>query len=293
LRRALLLAASATALLLAACGGSDTVESQLNPSRIVVFGDNFASIDPRYTINNSSAVNWTERLASRYGRTLAASASGGTSYAAGDARIAAVQQQSDAFLAGNSFAASDLVIINAGTADILAELAEVDASSQSQDQMKADVIQAGSDMAAQVRRLVSAGAKQVAVVGPYDLGKSPLAIETSRVGLLSEASGLFINGPQRGQGGLKANIADLGANVLFVDLAFYYNLVVSSPGTYGLSNATAGACLDSNQTPSCTDSTLKSGVDPAVYLFADRIYPTAAGNRLFGDWAFERIRERW
>lgn len=286
LRRALLLAASASALLLAACGGSGTVESQLNPSRIVVFGDNFASINPRYTINNGSAINWTERLASRYGKTLAAAGAGGTSYAAGDARIATVAQQIDTFLASSSFGSSDLVLINAGTADVLAELAEVEAGTQSSDQMLADVAQAGRNLGAQVRRLVAAGAKQVVVVGPYNLGRSPRAIETGQVSLLTNTSGKFNED-------LLVSIVDLGGSVLYVDLAFYYNLVTSSPSSYSLRNATAGACLSTNQTPNCTDSTLNAGVDPAVYLFADRIYPTAAGNTLFGDWAFDRIRARW
>lgn len=286
LRRALLLAASATALLVAACGGSGTVESQLSPSRVVVFGDNFASINPRFTIDNSSATNWTERIASRYGLTLTAASAGGTSYAAGGARIAAVAQQIDTFLAGSTIASSDLVIVNAGIADILAELAEFEGSSQSSGQMIADVQQAGRDLGAQVRRLVSAGAKQVVVVGPYNLGRSPLAIETDRVSLLTDASGKFNEQ-------LLVSIVDLGANVLYVDLAFYYNLVTSSPGSYSLSNASTGACLDANPTPTCTESTLKSSVDPAVYLFADRVYPTAVGNTLFGDWAFDRIRSRW
>jgi phospholipase/lecithinase/hemolysin len=286
LRRALLLAASATALLVAACGGSSTVESQLNPSRVVVFGDNFASINPRYTISNGSAINWTERVASRYGVTLTASSAGGTSYAAGDARVANVAQQVDTFLASGTFRASDLVIVNAGTIDVLAELAEVEAGSQSSSQMLADVAQAGRNLGAQVRRLVSAGAKQVIVTGPYNLGRSPRAIESGQVSLLTNASGKFNEE-------LLVSIVDLGANVLYVDLAFYYNLVTASPSSYGLTNGTTGACLDTNPTPSCTDATLKAGVNPAAYLFADRIYPTAVGNTLFGDWAYDRIRTRW
>ena len=43
MRRALLALASAAALLVAACG-SGTIESQLQPSRIVVFGDGFSDL---------------------------------------------------------------------------------------------------------------------------------------------------------------------------------------------------------------------------------------------------------
>ena len=42
LRRAVLVAASAASLLLAACG-SGTIESQLTPARIIVFGDEAVS----------------------------------------------------------------------------------------------------------------------------------------------------------------------------------------------------------------------------------------------------------
>lgn len=313
LRRALLLAASATALLLAACGGSSTVESELKPSRIIVFGDAFADLGQagsRYTINTGGTNIWTLQLATRYGLTLNPAAAGGTSYATGNARVVArpdaagnastptVKEQIDTFLAGGRFADTDLVILNAGIADVVAETARFNAGAQTSAQLTAAAQQAGRDLAAQVRRLVQAGANHVVVVGPYNLGRSPWAIQTGQVGLLTDVSGKFNEE-------LLVSIVDLGDKVLYVDLALYYNLVTSSPSSYNLSNATALACTSvdpgpgigtgANQVNSalCSSSTLAAGIDPAQYLFADRLYPTPMGHRLFGDWAYDRITNRW
>ena len=43
----------------------------------------------------------------------------------------------------------------------------------------------------------------------------------------------------------------------------------------------------------CTTNTIVSGADYNLYLFADRVYPTPAAQRKFGDYAFQRIRARW
>ena len=38
------------------------------------------------------------------------------------------------------------------------------------------------------------------------------------------------------------NIVDLGANVLYIDAAYYVNLYTSSPGSYSFDNATTPVC---------------------------------------------------
>src|SRR6478735_8739282 len=91
-RRVLLALASASALLMAACG-SGTIESQLQPSRIVVFGDGMADLGQvggrRYTVNDNTVNIWTQEVAARFGLPLAAAAGGGTSFATGNARVIA------------------------------------------------------------------------------------------------------------------------------------------------------------------------------------------------------------
>jgi phospholipase/lecithinase/hemolysin len=309
LRRAWLLAASASALLLAACGGG-SIDSQLSPTRIVAFGDAMADVGQkgaRYTVNDGSINNWTLYLANAFGLTLSASAAGGQSYAIGNARVTAkpdaagssstatVTEQIDTFLAASKPAANDLILVNAGTSDLIVQAQAVITGAQTQDQMLANVGQAGRELAAQVRRLVNAGAEHVVVVGPYNLGRSAWATQVSQAALLEAASGRFNDQ-------LLVSMVDLGKNVLYVDAALYFNLLTSSSGD--VSNRTTPVCtsVDSGagigtgtgQVNSllCTTGTLGDS-NYTAYLFADRIYPTPRGHQLFGEYARSRIRERW
>ena len=164
--------------------------------------------------------------------------------------------------------------------------------------MLVNVRQAGRDLAAQVRRLVQAGGAHVVVVGPFHLGKTPWAITTSQVAVLTEASSRFSDE-------LLVAIVDLGANVLYVDAPLHFNLMVASPPSFNLINAVDSVCTFVDPGPGigtgtgqvnsalCTTSTLLPGADYARFLFADRIYPTPQGHRKFGEYAYTRIRARW
>jgi len=312
LRRGFLLAACASGLLLGACG-SGSIESQLHPTRLVAFGDTFADLGQkgsRFTINDGSVNNWTQFVANGFGLALAPSSAGGTSYAAAHARVQAkpdaagssatpsVKEQVDAFLAAGTFARQDLVLVNAGTTDVIAEGAAVIAGTQTREQMLARVGQAGQDLGAQVRRLVQAGAAQVVVVGAYNLGRSPWVKGSANEALLTEASSRFNEQ-------MLVSIVDLGANVLYVDAALYLNLITSTPGAYSLNDSTTVLCTSVDPGPGigigtgqvssglCTPGTLVAGLDPEKYAFADRVYPTPRVHRLFGEYAYTRIRERW
>jgi outer membrane lipase/esterase len=312
MRRALLALASVSALLLAACGSS-TTESQLQPSRVIAFGDGLGDLGQggsRYTVNDSTVNIWTQQVGVGFGIIMATAANSGTSYATGNARVVAkpdaagnsatptVKEQIDTFLASNTFGPNDLVIVGAGIADVIAETAQLNAGSQTSAQTVADVQQAGRDLAAQVRRLVQAGATHVVVVGTYDLGKSPWATASGQVSLLSDISTKFNTE-------LLVSIVDLGANVLYVDAALLYNLMINNPTVYSLSNSIDPVCTSIDPGPGigigagqvnsalCTTNTIVSGADYNLYLFADRVYPTPAAQRKFGDYAFQRIRARW
>ena len=243
MRRGLLALASALTLLVAACG-SGTIESRLQPSRIVSFGDSMSALgngSDRYTVNDGSSNNWTLELAARFGVPLTAS------FATGNARVnstwpaatgvtaaSTVKEQIDAFLASGTIGANDVLIINAGTADIIAEMAEVTSGAQTGTQMIADAGQAGRELAAQVRRLVDAGAKHVAVSGPYHLGRSPWAASIGQTGLLTTASNKFNEE-------LLVAMVDQGANVLYVDAALLFNLMIARQPIPGLASASERA----------------------------------------------------
>lgn len=312
MRRSLMVAACASAALLAACGSS-TTESAISPQRMIAFGDGMSDVGQkgtRYTVNDGSVNNWTLQVASGYGKTLTASSAGGKSYAAGNARIVAkpdaagsnttltVKEQIDSFLASNTFTGDDLVMINGGISDVIANMAAVNAGTMTTEQMITASRQAGTDFAAQIRRLVNAGAKYVVVAGTYDLSKTPWATDISRTTVLNSASSAFNEG-------LLVGIVDLGANVLYVDLAYYVNLYTSSPSAYGFENATKAVCTSVDATDGigigagkvnsalCTTSTLLAGANQDKYAFADSVYLTPSAQRQFGTYAYDRLRSRW
>ncbi len=316
LRRSVLAAACASATLLVACGSS-TIESALTPARFVAFGDGFSDVGQvggaRYTVNDGSVNNWTQQLAGTYGLALTPVSAGGTSYAQGNARISAkpdaagnaatptVVQQIDTFLASGSFKESDVVLLGAGTADLVAQAAAVAAGTQTREQMIVQVQQAGRELGEQSLRLVAAGAKYVVVTGSYNLGRSPWAEGTgpAQVDLLTDASSKFNQA-------LLISIEKQGANVLYVDSAYYFNLVTGSPSSYSFDNADDPVCtsvdagngigIGAGQVNSalCMPATVRAGVaNYNRYVFADRVYVTPEAQRLFGTYAYDRLHARW
>ncbi|ART53941.1 GDSL family lipase [Acidovorax carolinensis] len=312
MRRTVMVAACATAALLAACGSS-TIESALTPDRFIAFGDAFSDVGQkgaRYTVNDGSVSNWTQQLASRYGKTITPAASGGLSYATGNARITikpdvagdattlTVTEQIDRFLAGGSFGSNDVVFVNAGTSDVIAGVAAVRAGTLSKDDMLAETRKAGQQLATQVRRLVTSGAKYVVVMGTYDMTKSVWATAINEASLLHDASTSFNTG-------LSVGIVDLGANVLSIDAAYYVNLYTNAPGSYGFDNAKTPVCtsvdagngigIGTGQVNSalCTAATLLPGANQSKYVFADAVYLTPSAHRQLGDYAYDRLRARW
>ena len=309
------LAACASVLLLASCGGGDIVDP-FTPSRVVAFGDAMGDVGQNgasYTVNDGTVNVWTEALAAQYGLTLTPSSSGGFGYATGNARVVVkpdaagsnatptVEEQIDAFLATGTLNDEDLIVVSAGTSDVIAEVREVITGAQTEDQMLAAVGQAGRDLGAQVRRLVDAGALHVVVAGPYNLGRSPWAVQLGQETLMEDASSRFNQQ-------FLISILDLGENVLYVDAALFFNQATSSPAAYDLAEeaSTVFVCTSVDPGPGigtgpgevnsnlCTTSTIAAGRENyASYLFADRVYPTPRGHLLFADYAYDRIKNRF
>ena len=318
LRHAVLLATCATSLLLASCG-SGTIESQFTPTRVIAFGDGSADqgqtsnavvTNARYTVNGDGTVSiWTQQVAASYGVVMTTAALGGTSYATGNARVNSkpdavgsnatptVKEQIDTFLAGSAPGPNDLMILSAGIADVITEAGKITAGTQTSDQALLNVRQAGRDLGAQVRRLVLAGAAHVMVAGTYDLSRSPWGRgATTLTPFLVQASAKFNEE-------LLLSIVDLGANVLYSDAAFHYNLMIGVPTAYGLVNSIAPVCNSIDGGPGigtgtgqvnsslCNGTTLAG--DHNTYVFADAVYPTPLAQRKFGDYAYTRILARW
>ena len=317
LRRSLLVAACASTAWLAACGSS--VEKAFVPQRVIAFGDSMAYLGDasgsgRYTVNDGSVNNWTIQVAQHYGLSLASTAAGGLSYAQGNARVNAkpdaagnaatptVAEQVDQFLATQTVQANDMVLISAGTADLITGMQAVQAGAQTTAQYLAQATQAGADLAAQVRRLSDANL-HVVVAGVYRLGRSPWATTLGQEDLLTSASDAFNNS-------LLLQIQDLGARVRYVEMAGYVNPINDTyhrPWNYiGFVNSTNPVCTSTDPGPGigiganqvnsslCTSSTLVSGADPNTYEFADPVYVSPASQRQLGDHAYNDVlRETW
>ncbi len=188
--------------------------------------------------------------------------------------------------------------MNGGISDLIAGMSAVTAGTMTSDQFLSAAATAGTELAAQVRRLSNAGAKHVVVIGTYDLGKSPWAVALGQQSLLSTASTRFNQS-------LLVNIEDLGKTVLYVDLEYYGNLFIGSPGGYNFTNKDNPVCtsvasgndigIGAGQVSSlrCNASTLVSGADQNRYVFADSIYMTPSAHRQFGTYAYDRLRARW
>lgn len=313
MRRSLVVAACASAALLAACGSS-TTESALSPTRFITFGDGLTDAGQggggKYSVNDGSINNWAVQLASRYGQNITPVSAGGLGYARGNARVVAtpdaagnaatltVKQQIDVFLAGGTFGADDLIVISGGVSDVIVGMRAVLAGTQTEEAYVAAMRTAGQDYAKQIRRLSDAGARHILATGTYDLSRSPWATAINRTDLLSRASSAFNQG-------LLVDIVDLGSTVLYVDSAYYVNLMQGSPSGYGFDNATTPVCTSVDAGPGigigagevnsslCNTSTLVAGANQDKFLFADKVYLTPSGYRQFGNYAYDRLRVRW
>lgn len=316
-RRAWMCVAASSVLALAACGGG-SVESQLDPARVLAVGDAFADLGqnggPRYTVSDGTVNIWTEYLANAYGNTLAPASSGGWSYAEAHARVAAepdavggtatrtIAEQIDALLARTALNDRDLVLVSAGTSDLIVQGQAVITGAQTSDAAVAAVEQAARDLARQVQRLVNGGATHVVVVSPYDLSRSPWAIETGQGALLRtlwQRFSIVLT--------VALHDASLGDEVLHINAAELFNLMSGSNtrGQYNLVHVSETACTSVDPGPGigtgpnqvnsalCTPGTIASGIDYTRALFADRVYPTPAGQVQLGDYAYTRVRDRW
>ena len=295
-RRAALAAICSSAALLAACG-SGSVAGAITPSRFISVGDGFADVGQngyRFTVNDGTN-NWTQELASHYSLTLTAASSGGWSYAQGDARVdtvdttsgtnaPSVKDQIDTLLARVTFADDDIVLVGGGIADIVNAVSTTGISSDT----TATVSAAGTALGAQVRRLVTAGAQHVVIAGVYNLGISPWARNMGQGSAVESLTTAFNDA-------LLVSIVDLGANVLYVDPALFFNLVYNKK--IKMDNVNDPVCTTPDAT-TCNTGTLLAGVDYTKYLFADQLYLTPAAQRLFSTDTFDqnaytKLKQRW
>lgn len=313
MRRTFVAAACASAALLTACGSS-SVDSAISPDRFVVFGDGLADqgqLGHSFTVNDGTINSWPAEFASRYDVTLTPSSQGGTNYAYGNARIAqtpdaagnagtpTVVQQIDTFLGSSQFTSNDLVVISAGVSDVIANTMAYLNGTITEDELMANAAQAGADLAAQVTRVINAGATHVVVTGTFDLSRTPWAKQIDKEQLLTQVM-LALNNR------LKIDINSLGGKrVLYVDAAYQVNLFQGSPGSYGFQNSDVAVCTSVDSGPGigtgnnqissalCTPNMVLPNSSYNLYVFADNVYLTPEANRRLGDYAHDIVVQQW
>jgi phospholipase/lecithinase/hemolysin len=297
--------AGAASLLLAGCGSS-SVADQLRPKRFLIVGDGFSDQGQTGSLPtvNDGSLTWLQQMAFYYGTVapVIPANQGGTAWAQAFAFIASddtasgtnapsVQTQVDTMLASTAIANDDLVFINGGMADIVQAVTQTGIS----DATTAAVQAAASALAAQVRRLTQNGGTHVAVTGVYDISVSPWAtgIAAAQGLKISDISALTVAFNDQ----LLLDISDLGAVVLYLDAALFYNLVHKTPTDYAMTNSTTQVCTTSTAL-TCNTGTVIDSTNYNQYLFADDLHFTPFGQRLFalsnyGSNAYQRLTYRW
>ncbi len=297
------LALVGASVLMVGCGGGTSQIEPFIPERVLAFGDELSSFAPdgrKYSVNalnadGSGAIDcasnplWIQSVVSLYDYRFpeclgtAAQAKAFTRAVPG-ATVAGVKAQIDAQAAAG-FAAKDLAIVMAGLNDVR-QIYEARAAGESEDQLIARARERGTELAAQVNRLVNLGAKVVVSTMP-DLGITPYALAkgATEAGLLKRLSAAF-------NGRLRVGIL---ADGRFVGLALADELLQSAvtvPTAYGLTNVVDAACLSTVVLPNCTTaaSSLVSGATPDSWLWADSLRFGPAAHRQLGLVAASRAR---
>jgi phospholipase/lecithinase/hemolysin len=309
--------------LLASCGAS-SIKDPFRPTRIVVFGDALSdnTSSAQYTVNDGLVNNWAKQIAAIYGVTNI------VSYAKGNARIvnpigaagvAVTSITAQTQTVGLTFLPGDLVVINAGFSDVIAEAAATSSIATANTAAAA----AGAAYANLIRTMVAAGAQHIAVGNLYDLSKTPAATLTPTNTALTN---LAVSNATRGvmvqafNDALKINLGNsalgyIGDNVRLIDIEYYMNLTKVTPTIYSFVDSTTLACgalavdagagigIGTGQVNAslCTPTTLNAAATATTYsanlydnyVFADAVYPTPAFHRALGNYAYSLLIARW
>lgn len=193
-----------------------------------------------------------------------------------------VKTQIDAYFAdhGNSFNATQLVLMQGGANDFFAFLAQVAADPTQAANAPTVISNTATAMVSQIQRVLAAGATHVLYSNLPDLGKTPQFLGTPLAGLATTLASNY-----------NAAVAAAlnGKGVVIFDTYALISNVIASPATYGLTNVTQPVC---NSDTTAGDPTTLSALicspttlvgNPNQYLFADDVHPTARAHSFWGD----------
>jgi len=298
---------------LAACGGGTTQYATFTPQRLLVFGDDMSALTStglKYAVNGFTSVdngdgtttnvpdctaipNWAQTMASAYGFVFAECNPGNVDVpkarmlAAAGATVDDISAQIDNQIAAGGFFDGDLATMLAGANDIIQLYQQFPVRSEAD--LENELRSRGKALALQINRLVGFGAKVIFITVP-DQGLTPYAVkqrneftDTDRAALLTRLTEAFNEQ-------LGANVVLDGRYVGLVQGDVRSQSMVRSPSSYGLSNVTDGACLDTAPLPNCDTSTLVDGAGAATWMWADDLRPAFALNQQIATLAIARVR---
>jgi outer membrane lipase/esterase len=272
------------AALLAACGGSSEPTSTFVATRVIAFGDEFSVIttdQKKYSVNallpgSSTAVDcgsnpiWVQSVAGRYGLVFPQCPGDfpdpvSRIYATNGALVADLSDQIDQQLGVGGFAAGDLVTVLVGANDVVAQFSQYPAVGE--DQLLANLEDAGAALAAQVNRLAGLGAKVLIATIP-DIGLSPFGGDRS-VGSTDGNPALLSRLSQRFNDAMLARLLNDGHKIGLIQLDEYLRALdkAANLGQGGYANTLAAACTVA--LPNCTPNTLVADATTSSWLWAD------------------------
>jgi len=227
---------------------------------------------------------WVESFATSLGLSTSPSFLGGNNFAFGGARTGSLtgvtdsfspslSMQSDALIGTFGVLPSDaLYVVWGGGNDVREAVTVADPNAVISDSL--------NNITSIISSLQMAGANDFLVANLPNIGITPAAtaIGPAAIAGLSQLSSGFNMGLTSVVAGLEAN---LGVNIIDLDIESIVNDAVNSPADFGLSNVTDTCIIIGGA--SCSN--------PDSFLFWDGIHPTAAAHQIIADNALIAISE--
>ena len=147
----------------------------------------------------------------------------------------------------------------------------------------AAVLAAAADAVTQIKRLQTAGARNLVVLALPDMGVNPYAasLGAAGAGLLTGFSGAY-------DAALKQGLLAAGvANIAYFDPRALLTDITARPAAYGITNTIIPACGASPSSLGCGPAQQIPG--SATYMFADGVHPTVATHKILSDWVYATL----
>jgi outer membrane lipase/esterase len=304
-----LLAASAAALLLVSCGGSENDTPAAPPlfAKVYTFGASVSDTGnacnlvpsactpaPYASPRFSNGPVFAEVIASSYGAKMTPSRLGGTNYAYGGARtgpIAGTTQgvpnmvtQVEQYLASVNYQANPQYLYILDVVTVGNDIVDALTQSATNPNAPATILTgAVANVFGMVNRLYAAGARHIVLTNSTDIGKTPRAraLGPTAVAGATQMSLQFNGGLAQQLPAIRA--ATPGLNIYFLDVGAFTAEAMANPVALGYTNVTEPCLNDLLPSPTFC------GAAVTGYFFWDSFHPTARTSNLIAQRALAQL----